>query len=162
VLTSDFSTFNASSYGALLLLDPEEDFMRNEAKKLHADVLERGLGLVIAADWHDWQVMADLYYRDDSARPEHYCATGGANVPAINRLLQPFGVSFVSAVYHGSYIVGGRRVGHYAGSAISTFPAGGLVNHVPLKHITAEAAMSKRKVWAVGSMCHVTPRQSCV
>lgn len=136
--------------------------MRNEAKKLHADVLERGLGLVIAADWHDWQVMADLYYRDDSARPEHYCATGGANVPAINRLLQPFGVSFVSAVYHGSYIVGGRRVGHYAGSAISTFPAGGLVNHVPLKHITAEAAMSKRKVWAVGSMCHVTPRQSCV
>ena len=49
--SGDVSSFDAAEYGALLLLDPEELWMPHEVAKLTRDVHERGLGLVVAADW---------------------------------------------------------------------------------------------------------------
>jgi len=117
--------------------------MRAEALKLQRDLAERGLGLVIAADWYDPRIMSMLHYFDDSTGQELHCGVGGANVPAINQLLRPFGVAFSSSVYSGSYNAAGRSIAHSSGSAIMKFPAGGQVLTVPLKHITAEAAASK-------------------
>ena len=39
-------------YGALLVVDPEEEFFSDEITKLHADVRARGLGLIVVADWY--------------------------------------------------------------------------------------------------------------
>ena len=44
-------------YGALLLLDTEDDFGAAEVAKLHADVLLRGLSVVVLAEWHNAGVM---------------------------------------------------------------------------------------------------------
>ena len=92
VLTSNFSSFDASRYGALLLIDPEEPYHPTEARKLVEDVTRRGLGLLVAADWHDPALMRQLRYTDEHTHVDNVCASGGANVPALNRLLAPLGI----------------------------------------------------------------------
>ena len=73
LLRGSFLDFDAAQYGALILADPEERWVPGEAAKLAADVRRRGLGLVVAADWHDPAVMAALYYKvilDPEPEPE--------------------------------------------------------------------------------------------
>jgi membrane-bound transcription factor site-1 protease len=67
-LRSSWSAFDARHYGALLLLDPEEPAGAREAGKLRRDVRERGLGLVVAADWYSPALMASFDYRDDAGK----------------------------------------------------------------------------------------------
>ena len=138
VLRSDFSTFDAASYGALLLLDSEERFLPAELTKLADDVRRRGLGLVVAADWWDATVMRGLYYKDQHTGVANHCGMGGANVPALNRLLRPFGIGFQSRIFEGSYSLGGRRVDHLSGTALASFPSGGLLHHAFLKRYTGQ------------------------
>ena len=38
------------------------------------------------------------------------CGSAGANVPALNRLLSPFGIAFGTGVYVGGYTLGGSKV----------------------------------------------------
>ena len=54
------------SPGALLLLDPEEPTLPEEVTKLRADINRRGLGLAVAADWFNPELMATLDYTDDA------------------------------------------------------------------------------------------------
>ena len=86
--------------------------------------------------------MAALYYKDEHTGKEHYCGSGGSNVPALNRLLAPFGFGLRSRVYAGRYSIHGRQVEHAAGSAIAKAPAGSLVYEVPLYEISAEITMA--------------------
>lgn len=51
--------------------------------------------------------------------------TGGANVPAINELLAPFGVAFGDAVLRGDLSVGGLAVQLASAAQIVRFPVGG-------------------------------------
>ena len=60
-LAGNFSSFDASRYGALLLVDPEEPYHPAEARKLVEDVTRRGLGLLVAADWHDPALMRQAH-----------------------------------------------------------------------------------------------------
>ncbi len=46
VLGSPYTCFDASQYGALLVVDSEEEFFREEIDKLRLDVAEKGLSLV--------------------------------------------------------------------------------------------------------------------
>jgi hypothetical protein len=64
--------------------------------------------------------------------PSRVCGSGGANVPTLNALLDPFGISFGTEVYSGQHPLGGITVGHYAGSSIRRFPAGGLLHQAVL------------------------------
>uniref|UniRef100_A0A7S0J759 Subtilisin n=1 Tax=Calcidiscus leptoporus TaxID=127549 RepID=A0A7S0J759_9EUKA len=137
LLTSNWTSFNASNYAALLLLDPEEHFLPREVAKLQRDVSQRGLGLVVAADWFDAQIMKTLDYRDDATRQMKVCGSGGANVVGLNRLLQPFGIAFGTGVYEGSYRLGGKEVAHLSGAALSSFPAGGLLHKAVLRRVSA-------------------------
>ena len=46
VLGSPYTCFDASQYGALLVVDSEEEFFPEEIEKLRVDVTEKGLSLV--------------------------------------------------------------------------------------------------------------------
>ncbi|CAM9589073.1 unnamed protein product [Laminaria digitata] len=52
--------FKAEDYGALLLVDPEGGMGDAEKEKLVSDVKERGLSLVVFADWYSEDVMSQV------------------------------------------------------------------------------------------------------
>ena len=71
MLNADWTCFDAARYGALLVVDPEDSFFSAEAAKLVADVVgpsaaaaaaaaRHGLGLVVLADWHSADLMAQV------------------------------------------------------------------------------------------------------
>lgn len=50
-LSGSATCFDAANYGALLVVDSEEEFYPAEVEKLARDVKELGLGLVVFAEW---------------------------------------------------------------------------------------------------------------
>lgn len=94
ILNSPFTCFNASNYGALMIVDSEEEFYPEEIDKVTADVTERGLGLLIAADWYDLETIHKMRFYDDNTRSWWEAVTGGANIPALNDLLQGLEAAF--------------------------------------------------------------------
>lgn len=54
--------------GALLLVDSEEEFFPEEISKLQLDVEERGLSLVVFADWYNSDVMKKIKFYDENTR----------------------------------------------------------------------------------------------
>lgn len=52
ILTEPFTCFDASNYGALLIVDPEDYFSKSEILKLRRDVEQLDLSLIILADWY--------------------------------------------------------------------------------------------------------------
>lgn len=97
---------------------------------------ERGLGLVAAADWFDSELMSQLSYRDEHTKQSHVCGSGGANVPALNALLKPFGLGFLPRVYSGVYQLGSRTVDQRSGSAIGKHRPGSTLHALTLHALT--------------------------
>jgi membrane-bound transcription factor site-1 protease len=58
--------------------------------------------------------------------------SGGANVPALNDLLAPFGVAFGDAVLEGQATVNGEQLYYASGANIVRFPAGGFLHSASL------------------------------
>lgn len=58
----------AAQYGALLIVDPEEEFYAAEVAKLATDVAEQGLGLIVFAEWYNTDVMTKMRFFDDNTR----------------------------------------------------------------------------------------------
>ena len=50
--------------------------------------------------------MKSVRFYDENTRPRWVPITGGANVPALNELLAPFGVAFSDTVYRGELRIG--------------------------------------------------------
>lgn len=67
VLGTTFTCFDASQYGALLVVDPEEEFFPEEVGKLKKDV-DNGLSLIIFADWYNVTVMKKVKFFDENTR----------------------------------------------------------------------------------------------
>ena len=65
-------------------------------------------------------------------RRSRVCGSGGANVPELNALLAPFGISFGTEVFSGTYSLANSVTDHLAGSSIRTFPTGGLLHRASL------------------------------
>ena len=106
-LGSSFMCFDASNYGSLLLADAEEEYTHEEVAKLASDVKEKGLGLVVFADWYQTETMTKMKFFDDNTRSWWTPITGGANVPALNDLLEPHGIALGSgAITNGKVTVG--------------------------------------------------------
>ena|SRR3990167_252181 len=62
----------------------------------------------------------------------------GSNVPALNDLLQPYGISFSSSIYSGEFSLSSFKAIYSSGTSISSFPAGGkLISHSFLDEATA-------------------------
>ena len=51
VLGHPLTCFDAVDYGTLLLVDTEDEFFPEERQKLVKDVNEKGLSLIVFADW---------------------------------------------------------------------------------------------------------------
>ena len=55
-------------YGALMIVDPEEEFYQAEVAKLAADISMQGLGLIVFAEWYNTDVMQKMQFFDDNTR----------------------------------------------------------------------------------------------
>ena len=70
VLGFPYNCFDARHYGALLIVDPEEEFFPEEILKLRTDVEDLGLSLIIMADWYNSTVMKKVKFYDENTRLE--------------------------------------------------------------------------------------------
>uniref|UniRef100_A0A1A9WBQ1 Membrane-bound transcription factor site-1 protease n=1 Tax=Glossina brevipalpis TaxID=37001 RepID=A0A1A9WBQ1_9MUSC len=122
VLREPFTCFNASDYGALLIVDPEEEFFDNEVTKLQKDVFDLGLGVIVFADWYNTTVMRKITFFDENTRQWWIPDTGGANIPALNDLLQAFGIAFTDFVGEGYYRIGEHHMYYASGTTLAAFP----------------------------------------
>lgn len=128
ILGSPFTCFDAKNYGALLLVDLEEEYSSDEVRKLREDVREKGLGVAVFAEWYHVATMESLKFFDDNTHYDWHAATGGANVPALNDLLfEGFGLAFAGSEVTDAF--GGVKVGDdtvyvHSGTRIARAPKG--------------------------------------
>ncbi|KAL3675240.1 hypothetical protein R1sor_025188 [Riccia sorocarpa] len=127
-LGSPLTCFDANQYGTLLMVDLEDEYYPEEIDKLKDDVETRGLGLIVFADWYHVETMVKMRFFDDNTRSWWTPATGGANIPALNDLLAPFGIAFGDTILSGAFSIGGERAHYASGTDIKKFPAGGFVH----------------------------------
>eukprot|EP00737_Agarophyton_chilense_P000968 gb/GEZJ01001079.1/.p1 GENE.gb/GEZJ01001079.1/~~gb/GEZJ01001079.1/.p1 ORF type:complete len:1070 (+),score=124.20 gb/GEZJ01001079.1/:537-3746(+) len=120
---------DAKEYGALLLLDSEDFFSPAEQEKVEILVKEHGLSLVVAAEWYNADLMQDIRFEDDNTRSFWTPIIGGANVPALNVLLSPYGIGLGDAVISGSMKTNDGMFRIESGVPIVMFPPGGELLH---------------------------------
>jgi len=106
VLNTDYTCFDAENYAALLIVDPEEEFFIEEIAKIVQDVKYRGLSIVVFADWYNEDAMHAVRFFDENTQRMWRPFTGGANLPALNSLLHPFGITFGNRIYSGRFRLG--------------------------------------------------------
>ncbi|KAH8312970.1 hypothetical protein KR067_005631 [Drosophila pandora] len=123
VLREPFTCFNASDYGALLIVDPEREFEDSEIVALKENVYKKGLGVVIFADWYNTTVMKKIKFFDENTRQWWTPDTGGANIPALNDLLKPFGIGFGDFVGEGHFKLGDHSMYYASGATLVKFPS---------------------------------------
>ncbi|XP_017036572.1 membrane-bound transcription factor site-1 protease [Drosophila kikkawai] len=122
VLREPFTCFNASDYGALLIVDPEKKFTDDEILAIHENVYRNGLSVVIFGDWYNTTVMQKIKFFDENTRQWWTPDTGGANIPALNDLLKPFGIGFGDFVGEGHFKLGDHSMYYASGATIVQFP----------------------------------------
>lgn len=123
---SPFTCFDASQYGTLLIVDPEEEYFPEEVSKLKRDV-DAGLSVIIFADWYNVTVMQKVKFYDENTRQWWMPDTGGSNVPALNDLLASWGIAFGNRVFEGEFKIGNHEMYYASGTSISKFPAEGII-----------------------------------
>ena len=126
VLGESFNCFDASNYGTLMIVDSEEEFFAEEIEKIALDV-ENGLNLIVFGDWFNTEVMKKVRFFDENTRQWWIPDTGGANVPALNELLEPFEIGFGDIVSDGEFEFSERQMNFASGSSIVQFPDQGKV-----------------------------------
>lgn len=123
VLGQPFTCFNASNYGTLLIVDPEEEYFNEEITKFREDILERNLSVIVFADWYNTTVMKHMKFYDQNTRQWWVPDTGGTNVPALNELLDHFGIELGDKVLEGYFRFGDHHDMYYnSGTSITKFP----------------------------------------
>lgn len=111
-----------------MLVDSEEEYTTSEKAKLKADLTKRGLSLIVFAEWYHVGVMKQMRFFDDNTHSYWTPPTGGANVPALNELLEPFGVAFAEDALAGNLMAPGGAFSVASGTSLLKFPAGGYVH----------------------------------
>ncbi|CRL02462.1 CLUMA_CG015092, isoform A [Clunio marinus] len=123
VLGQPFTCFNASNYGTLLIVDPEEEYFESEIGKVRDDILEKNLSVIIFADWYNTTVMKHMKFYDQNTRQWWVPDTGGSNIPALNELLESFGIELGDKVLEGYFQFGDHHEMYYnSGTSIVKFP----------------------------------------
>eukprot|EP01134_Creolimax_fragrantissima_P007351 CFRG7351T1 len=112
----------------LEISDNEGAFHPKERDKLWADVMIRNMSVIVLADWYNTDVIHHLRFYDENFKRWWTHDTGGCNVPALNGLLEQFGIAFGSEVLSGEYRLGEKddvANMYTSGSNIVRFPKGG-------------------------------------
>uniref|UniRef100_J3MBK0 Uncharacterized protein n=1 Tax=Oryza brachyantha TaxID=4533 RepID=J3MBK0_ORYBR len=132
-LGSPLTCFDASNYGTLLMVDLEDEYFNEEIQKLKDDVVQKGLGVAVFAEWYHVDTMVKMTFFDENTRSWWTPITGGANVPALNELLAPFGIAFGDKVLSGDFSINGEQTHYASGTDIVQFPAGGYLHSFQLQ-----------------------------
>lgn len=127
-LGSPLTCFDARQYGTLLMVDLEDEYFPEEIEKLKDDVANLGLGVVIFSEWYNVGYMVKMRFFDDNTRSWWTPITGGANIPAINDLLSPFGIAFGGKILNGDFSIDGEQSHYASGTDIVRFPEGGYIH----------------------------------
>ncbi|XP_010254111.1 PREDICTED: subtilisin-like protease SBT6.1 [Nelumbo nucifera] len=130
-LGSPLTCFDAQQYGTLMMVDLEDEYFEEEVEKLRDDVINNGLGLAVFAEWYNVDTMVKMRFFDDNTRSWWTPVTGGANIPALNDLLEPFGIAFGDKILNGDFSINGEQSRYASGTDIVKFPAGGYVHSFP-------------------------------
>jgi membrane-bound transcription factor site-1 protease len=93
--------------------------------KLEDDIKEHGLSVIVVGEWYNIEKMKSLEFTDQNTQSLWSPQTGGANIPALNELLSPFGIEFGDYIFKGNYDLMGKQVFYAYGSSLNRFPAGG-------------------------------------
>ncbi|XP_068647633.1 subtilisin-like protease SBT6.1 [Aristolochia californica] len=139
-LGSPLTCFDADRYGTLLMVDLEEEYFKEEIDKLRDDVINRGLGLAVFADWYNVDTMVKMRFFDDNTRSWWTAITGGANIPALNELLAPFGIAFGDKILNGDFYAEDEQSHYASGANIVRFPGGGYLHSFQLQDISESGA----------------------
>ena len=62
-----FKTLMYDPPGTLLVVDPEEEYFSEEITKLRRDI-DKGLSLIVYADWYNVSVMKKVKFYDENTR----------------------------------------------------------------------------------------------
>merc|ERR1740124_779030 len=124
VLGTDYTCFNARNFGTLLVVDTEEEFFREEIQKIKRDVEVLGLNLIVAADWFNHETLKKVKFFDENTQSDFVPLTGGANIPALNDLLQSFGIAFSDDIVNGVLKAGKSSCNLGTSSTLHTLPKG--------------------------------------
>ncbi|OEL31558.1 Subtilisin-like protease SBT6.1 [Dichanthelium oligosanthes] len=135
-LGSPLTCFDASNYGTLLMVDLEDEYFDEEIQKLRDDVIHKGLGIAVFAEWYHVDTMVKMTFFDENTRSWWTPITGGANIPALNELLAPFGIALGDKILTGDFSINGEQTHYASGTDIVQFPAGGFLHSFELQEST--------------------------
>ena len=77
---------------------------------------------LVLADWYNTSVMTKVKFYDENTRRWWMPETGGCNAPALNALLEPFGIAFSDTVYEGDFTLAGHDMHYTSGTSLARFP----------------------------------------
>ncbi|XP_066138498.1 membrane-bound transcription factor site-1 protease isoform X2 [Euwallacea fornicatus] len=153
VLGASFNCFDASQYGTLLIVDPEEEYFPEEIVKLKKDV-EAGLSVIVFADWYNVTVMKKVKFYDENTRQWWMPDTGGSNLPALGELLAPWEIQFGDRTFAGHFKWNDHQMYYASGTSIREFPKDGIILGAHLEdqgvEILGESDPNKYKVPILG------------
>ena len=147
ILHGDWTCFDASGYGTLLLVDSEEEIADAEIAKLQADVAQ-GLSVTVLAEWYDLDLMQQMSYVDDNTRLKFTAATGGANVPQLNKLLGKWGIELAAVSVSGN--IGSSRLS--SATAIRSFPERGRLAHATMSNEAPRSSIDCSNLAMMGAL----------
>ncbi|EEY53244.1 membrane-bound transcription factor site-1 protease, putative [Phytophthora infestans T30-4] len=135
ILPFEYSCLDLGKYGVVMVVDPEEEFFRDEIVALQAAVKYSKVSLIVFADWYDNRMLDSLQLFDTSTLSKWHAITGGSNVPAINELLRDFHIAFGDGVVHSSSISlmdsgNDSSFPYWSGSYLTNFPVGGYLGYI--------------------------------
>ena len=127
VLNEPITCFDSKNYLAYIIADPERAFTKNEVTKLQKDIENRGLSVIVMADWSDPTMMDKHKFTSEVTSKVWEPVIGGANLKALNTLLKPYGISFKHSSYSGAVVVGEEKFKVESGALIEQFPNRGFL-----------------------------------
>lgn len=135
ILPFEYSCLDLGKYGVVMVVDPEEEFFRDEIVALQAAVKYSNVSLIVFADWYDNRMLDSLELFDTSTLSKWHAITGGSNIPAVNELLQDFHIAFGDGVIHSSSISlldsgNDSSFPYWSGSYLTNFPVGGYLGYI--------------------------------
>ncbi|XP_013162352.1 PREDICTED: membrane-bound transcription factor site-1 protease isoform X1 [Papilio xuthus] len=126
VMGTPLTCIDTSLYGALLLVDPEDEYFPEEMAALKKAV-DSGLSLLVFADWYNASLLRHVKFYDENTRQWWIPETGGANVPALNDLLSMYQIALGDRVFEGAFKLGGHPMYYASGTHIHSFPKHGVL-----------------------------------
>ncbi|KAE8901445.1 Membrane-bound transcription factor site-1 protease [Phytophthora fragariae] len=135
ILPFEYSCLDLGKYGVVMIVDPEEEFFRDEIVALQAAIKYSNVSLIVFADWYDNRMLDSLELFDTSTLSKWHAITGGANIPAINKLLHDFHIAFGDGVVYSSSVSllnsgNDSSFPYWSGSYLTNFPVGGYLGYI--------------------------------